>query len=224
MLVVFRGAQRVHALLSALQQDSAASGRRLFFRLRTGAAVEPRSGRAGARVPSPQPQAASRPLCPRRRERAEWSLADTALLNDAYRTLKDPLRRTEYLLKLQGAEIGEEHSGKGPQGSVARSRRSARRSLRAEHAARRDAHGPQDRAKTIRSCSTSLEAGASRKFDGLLDDVDQDLRAQWTGVGRGRRSAAREAAQKDHGGAARPPALPQQSGPRRDRNSGSLTE
>ena len=42
----------------------------------------------------------------------EWSLADTALLNDAYRTLEDPIRRTEYLLKLQGAEIGEEHSGK----------------------------------------------------------------------------------------------------------------
>jgi molecular chaperone HscB len=42
----------------------------------------------------------------------QWSLADTALLNDAYRTLKDPLHRTEYLLKLEGAEIGEEHSGK----------------------------------------------------------------------------------------------------------------
>ena len=38
----------------------------------------------------------------------QWSLADTALLNDAYRTLKDPLHRTEYLLKLEGAEIGEE--------------------------------------------------------------------------------------------------------------------
>src|SRR5271157_2067702 len=48
------------------------------------------------------------------RER-QWSLADTALLNDAYRTLKDPLYRTEYLLKLEGAEIGEEHSGKGRQ-------------------------------------------------------------------------------------------------------------
>lgn len=43
----------------------------------------------------------------------EWSLADTALLNDAYRTLKDPLRRTEYLLKLEGAEIGEEFAAKG---------------------------------------------------------------------------------------------------------------
>ena len=53
----------------------------------------------------------SRKLHPDRFARAQtnekqWSLADTALLNDAYRTLKDPLRRTEYLLKLQGAEIG----------------------------------------------------------------------------------------------------------------------
>ena len=55
----------------------------------------------------------SRKLHPDRFARAEenekqWSLADTALLNDAYRTLKDPLRRTEYLLKLLGAEIGDD--------------------------------------------------------------------------------------------------------------------
>ena len=47
------------------------------------------------------------------RSESEWSLADTALLNDAYRTLKDPIRRTEYLLKLHGAEIGEEHRRQG---------------------------------------------------------------------------------------------------------------
>ena len=63
----------------------------------------------------------SRKLHPDRFARAqenekEWSLADTALLNDAYRTLKDPLRRTEYLLKLLGAEIGEEHSGRDEAG------------------------------------------------------------------------------------------------------------
>jgi molecular chaperone HscB len=32
----------------------------------------------------------------------EWSLANSSLLNDAYRTLKDPIRRTEYLLMLEG--------------------------------------------------------------------------------------------------------------------------
>ena len=46
-------------------------------------------------------------------EEQQWSLAATALLNDAYRTLRDPLQRTEYLLKLEGLEIGEEHAGKG---------------------------------------------------------------------------------------------------------------
>jgi molecular chaperone HscB len=36
------------------------------------------------------------------RQEQEWSLANSSLLNDAYRTLKDPVRRTEYLLKLEG--------------------------------------------------------------------------------------------------------------------------
>src|SRR5579859_3203668 len=69
----------------------------------------------------------SRKLHPDRFARApqkekEWSLADTALLNDAYRTLKDPITRTEYVLKLRGAEIGEEHSGKNHQGERGASR------------------------------------------------------------------------------------------------------
>jgi len=38
----------------------------------------------------------------------EWSLAASSLLNDAYRTLKDPIRRTEYLLKLEGIVSGDE--------------------------------------------------------------------------------------------------------------------
>jgi molecular chaperone HscB len=35
----------------------------------------------------------------------DWSLEQSSLLNDAYRTLKDPIRRTEYLLKLEGVEL-----------------------------------------------------------------------------------------------------------------------
>jgi molecular chaperone HscB len=60
----------------------------------------------------------SRKLHPDRFARAsageqQWSLAGTALLNDAYRTLRDPITRIEYLLKLSGLKIGEENSGKG---------------------------------------------------------------------------------------------------------------
>jgi molecular chaperone HscB len=38
----------------------------------------------------------------------EWSLSQASLLNDAYRTLKNPLERTKYLLKLEGVQFEEE--------------------------------------------------------------------------------------------------------------------
>jgi molecular chaperone HscB len=38
----------------------------------------------------------------------EWSLEKSSQLNDAYRTLKDPITRTEYLLRLQGLQLEEQ--------------------------------------------------------------------------------------------------------------------
>jgi molecular chaperone HscB len=38
----------------------------------------------------------------------EWSLEQSSLLNDAYRTLRDPIKRTEYLLHLEGVELEEQ--------------------------------------------------------------------------------------------------------------------
>jgi molecular chaperone HscB len=38
----------------------------------------------------------------------EWSLEQSSLLNDAYRTLKDPIKRTQYLLGLEGIELEEQ--------------------------------------------------------------------------------------------------------------------
>jgi molecular chaperone HscB len=40
-------------------------------------------------------------------ERA-WSLEQSSMLNDAYRALKDPVKRTEYLLRLEGIELEEQ--------------------------------------------------------------------------------------------------------------------
>jgi len=39
-----------------------------------------------------------------------YALDFTAMLNDAFRVLKDPIRRSEYLLKLEGFDIGEQRS------------------------------------------------------------------------------------------------------------------
>lgn len=38
----------------------------------------------------------------------EWSLQKSSQMNDAYRTLKDPILRTEYLLKLEGVQMEEQ--------------------------------------------------------------------------------------------------------------------
>jgi len=38
----------------------------------------------------------------------EWSLQQSSLLNDAYRTLKEPIQRTQYLLRLEGVELEEQ--------------------------------------------------------------------------------------------------------------------
>jgi len=43
----------------------------------------------------------------------EWSLAQASLLNDAYRTLKSPLDRTKYLLRLEGVQF-EDDRGPNP--------------------------------------------------------------------------------------------------------------
>jgi molecular chaperone HscB len=39
-----------------------------------------------------------------------WSLRQSSLLNDAYRTLKDPIARTAYLLKLEGIRMEDENN------------------------------------------------------------------------------------------------------------------
>jgi molecular chaperone HscB len=46
---------------------------------------------------------ASKPLAEQ-----EAALAQSSLLNDAYRALKDPILRTQYLLKLEGVELEEQ--------------------------------------------------------------------------------------------------------------------
>jgi len=141
----------------------------------------------------------SRKLHPDRFARAsesekEWSLADTALLNDAYRTLKDPIRRTEYLLKLHGAQIGEEHAGKD-----------RRDPSRAPADLLEEVFDLNMQLEEMRTARTSGQddpglrkslTDARSKFNRLLDEVDCDLRRRWNAWDSGD-EAARETAQKE---------------------------
>ncbi len=40
----------------------------------------------------------------------QYSLEASSILNDAYRTLKDPIKRSEYVLRQEGFDIGEQRS------------------------------------------------------------------------------------------------------------------
>ena len=51
----------------------------------------------------------------RRSERErQYSLDASSVLNDAYRTLRDPVKRAEYVLKQNGFDIGEQRSNNVP--------------------------------------------------------------------------------------------------------------
>ena len=102
------------------------------------------------------------------------------------------MRRTEYLLKLHGAEIGEEHAGKDRKDQKDPSRVPAdlleevfdlNMQLEEMRMARKMGEDDPD-------LQTSLEQ-AKKKFDGLLDEVDRDLRAQWKLWDEGDESARR---------------------------------
>jgi molecular chaperone HscB len=143
----------------------------------------------------------SRKLHPDRFARASqqeraWSLAGSSLLNDAYRTLKDPVSRTEYLLKLEGAEIGEENAGRDRKGQKDPSRVPAdlleevfELNMQLEQMRIERMSGERDS-----SLESDLELARTR-FEGLLAAVDDDLGAQWS-VWDGGDEARRAAAQK----------------------------
>jgi molecular chaperone HscB len=139
----------------------------------------------------------SRKLHPDRFARAldnekQWSLADTALLNDAYRTLKDPLRRTEYLLKLLGAELRAEddrQKGKSAGAPADLLEEVFELNMQLEEMRAARATGEADSELQI-----SLEQ-AKRKFDVLLETMDEDLRVQWQAWDLGN-VATRQASQK----------------------------
>lgn len=112
-------------------------------------------------------------------EEQAWSLRQSSLLNDAYRTLKEPIARTAYLLKLEGMRIEDENSET------------------------RDAQGKQNRVPAdlleevfelnmqLEEMRANLKMGeddpslrgdlerAQVQFKGMLETVDQDLRRAW---------------------------------------------
>ena len=114
----------------------------------------------------------------------DWSLEQSSQLNDAYRTLKDPIARTEYLLRLQGVRLEEQSQSATEE---ARRTGSAKKqvvppdlleqvfelNMQLEEARMNKKLGEPDRTLELelRDTRKRLEA----KYDGLM----QDLHAAW---------------------------------------------
>lgn len=109
--------------------------------------------------------ALSRQLHPDRFQRRspkeqQYALDATALLNDAYRVLRDPVPRAEYLLKREGFDIGEQRSQDVPPELL------------------EEVFELNIALEELRSGDTDAKpqlADAAGKFSGMLTEVDSSL-------------------------------------------------
>src|ERR1700733_7583470 len=104
----------------------------------------------------------------------EWSLAQASLLNDAYRTLKNPLDRTKYLLKLEGVQF-EEDRGDNPSKVPADLLEEVfELNMQLEELRQNQKMGEDDP-----QLRRDLEAAKSH-FTTELDALDEQVRSQWS--------------------------------------------
>ena len=110
----------------------------------------------------------------------DWSLQKTSQLNDAYRTLKDPIARTKYLLSLEGIQLEEQS-------------KSATDAARQSGEEKKQAVPPelleevfdlnmqlQELKMGERDPETIAQLGSAKKnFEQKLDDSNFELRKYW---------------------------------------------
>jgi molecular chaperone HscB len=108
----------------------------------------------------------------------EWSLAQASLLNDAYRTLKNPLDRTKYLLKLEGVQFEEDRGtnpARNPSGVPADLLEEVfELNMQLEELRQNQKMGEDD--PQLRK---DLEV-ARNQFAGQLSSLDEQVRSRWT--------------------------------------------
>lgn len=105
----------------------------------------------------------------------EYSVEATSILNDGYRTLRDRVRRAEYVLKQHGFDIGEQRSKDVPPELL--------EEVFELNMAIEEMRGGDE------SVRPQLQA-ARDHFGGLLADVDRDLDAQFARYDETRDEAA----------------------------------
>jgi molecular chaperone HscB len=114
------------------------------------------------------------------------ALAASSQLNDAYRTLRDPILRTEYLLSLQGIQLEEQSRAAT---DLAKSTGTAKKQVappdlleeafELNMALEEMREAMESQAEPDPNVRADLEA-ARTKFTGMLAEVQQQLESLWT--------------------------------------------
>ena len=132
-------------------------------------------------------------------EAQQAALAQSSALNDAYRTLRDPILRTEYLLALEGIQLEEQS-------------RAATDLAKATGTAKKQVAPPDllEEAFELNMALEELKMGddpdarqqltaAQTRFTAMLDDLQRQLEALWTrwDAALDANDAAQKAAAKD---------------------------
>jgi molecular chaperone HscB len=114
-------------------------------------------------------------------EEQAWSLRQSSLLNDAYRTLKEPVARTAYLLKLEGMRIEDENS----ETRIAQSEQNRVPADLLEEVFELNMQLEEMRANVKMGEDDPALRGdlecARGQFEAMLATVDEDLRRAWAG-------------------------------------------
>jgi molecular chaperone HscB len=136
------------------------------------------------------------------------ALAASSRLNDAYRTLKDPIARTEYLLQLEGIQMEEQSRAATDAARAAGTEKKQvappdlleeafELNMQLEEMRMAKQMGDDD-PESINQTRADLEA-ARTKFSGMLSEAQQQLEgiwAQWDAAEDAEDSAARDRAKQ----------------------------
>lgn len=112
-------------------------------------------------------------------EEQAWSLRQSSLLNDAYRTLKEPVARTGYLLKLEGVRIEDENTEtRDPQAKQNRVPADLLEEVFELNMQLEEMRGNLKMGEDDPTLRGDLER-AQQQFKGMLASVDDDLHRAW---------------------------------------------
>jgi molecular chaperone HscB len=108
-----------------------------------------------------------------------WSLRQSSLLNDAYRTLKDPVARTAYLLKLEGVRMEDENAeSRDPRAKQNRVPADLLEEVFELNMQLEEMRGNLKMGEDDPGLRSDLER-AQAQFKAMLASVDEDLRHSW---------------------------------------------